>query len=61
MKSFAAIAFVCGCLLSGSLWAGNLTPEEKRAVELKPAVVLVVVNFKTKWSLPGTELPPIEL
>lgn len=53
MKSFAGIAFVCGFLLSGSLWAGNFTLEEKRAVELKPAVVLVSVQLKVKW-FPGT-------
>jgi S1-C subfamily serine protease len=61
MKSFGVIAIVLLSLSSGSLWAGELKPEEKRALELKPAVVLVVVQFKTKWSLPGTQLEPIEL
>lgn len=61
MKSVGVIAIVLGSWLGGSLWAGQLTPEEKRAVELKPAVVLVAVQFKTKWILPGTPLQPIEL
>jgi hypothetical protein len=60
MKRFGTIAIVLSCLGS-SLWAQQLKPEEKRALELKPAVVLVVVQFKTKWSLPGTQLEPIEL
>ena len=61
MKSFGVIAIVLASCLGSSLWAQQLKPEEKRALELKPAVVLVVVQFKTKWSLPGTQLEPIEL
>jgi S1-C subfamily serine protease len=30
--------------------AGQLTPEEKRALEVKPAVVLVIVQYETKWT-----------
>jgi len=38
-----------------ALWAplaavGQLTPEEKRALEVKPAVVLVVVQYEAKWT-----------
>jgi len=38
-----------------ALWAplaaiGQLTPEEKRALEVKPAVVLVVVQYQAKWT-----------
>jgi serine protease Do len=51
MKKFAGMALILGFLCTGFLWAGQLTPEEKRALELKPAVVLVVVDFKTKWTL----------
>ncbi len=29
---------------------GQLTPEEKRALEVKPAVVLVVVQYQAKWT-----------
>ena len=31
--------------------ADQLKPDEKRALEAKPAVVLVVVEFKAKWTL----------
>jgi len=58
MKSLGVIAIVLGSCMGSLLWAGNLNPEEKRALELKPAVVLVAVQYKTKWSLPGT---PFEL
>lgn len=38
-----------------ALWAplavlGQLTPDEKRALEVKPAVVLVVVQYEAKWT-----------
>jgi S1-C subfamily serine protease len=38
-----------------AVWAplaalGQLTPEEKRAMEVKPAVVLVVVQYQAKWT-----------
>jgi len=38
-----------------ALWAplmalGQLTPEEKRALEVKPAVALVVVQYQAKWT-----------
>jgi serine protease Do len=60
MMRYAGIPIVVVSLLAGSLWAGQLKPEEKRALELKPAVVLVVVDFKVKWTL--EVLPkPIEL
>jgi S1-C subfamily serine protease len=41
-------------LLSGSISAAaanQLKPEEKRALEAKPSVALVVVRFETKWTL----------
>jgi serine protease Do len=50
MKKFSLFALVLG-LLSASLWASQLTPEEKLALESKPAVALVVVDFKTSWTL----------
>ena len=34
--------------------AQQLKPDEKRALEAKPAVVLVVVEFKAKWTLGDT-------
>ncbi len=38
-----------------AVWAplaalGQLTPDEKRALEVKPAVVLVVVQYQAKWT-----------
>lgn len=38
-----------------AIWAplaavGQLTPEEKRALEVKPAVALVVVQYQAKWT-----------
>jgi S1-C subfamily serine protease len=61
MKSFGVVAFVLGSVLGSFLWAGQLSPEEKRALEVKPAVVLVVVELKTRWFVPNqTELAPIE-
>jgi S1-C subfamily serine protease len=52
MKRFASFAIVLVVLLSGSLWAGQLKPEEKRALESKPAVALVQVILHVKY-LPG--------
>jgi serine protease Do len=51
MKKFFLFAVILGFFSTASLWAGNLTPEEKRTLESKPAVVLVVVDFKTSWTL----------
>ena len=34
--------------------AQQLKPDEKRALEAKPAVVLIVVEFKAKWTLGDT-------
>jgi serine protease Do len=50
MKKFCLFALVVG-IFSSSLWANQLTPEEKLALQLKPAVALVVVDFKTSWTL----------
>jgi len=36
--------------------ADQLKPDEKRALEAKPAVVLVVVEFKAKWTLGDTSV-----
>lgn len=61
MKSFGVVAIILGSVLTSFLWAGQLSPEEKRALEVKPAVVLVVVEFETRWVVPNQdELPPIE-
>jgi serine protease Do len=54
MKRFASFAIVLVVSLSGSLWAGQLTPEEKRALESKPAVAMVQVKVPVKW-FPGTD------
>jgi serine protease Do len=51
MKKFSLFAVILGFLSTASLWAGQLTPEEKLALESKPATVLVVVDFKTSWTL----------
>ena len=45
----------CAIAVVIALWAplaalGQLTPEEKRALEVKPAVVLVVVQYQAKWT-----------
>lgn len=37
--------------------ADQLRPEEKRALELKPAVALVVVQYKTRWTLSALDHP----
>lgn len=36
--------------------AQQLKPDEKRALEAKPAVVLIVVEFKAKWTLGDTSV-----
>lgn len=51
MKKFSLFAVIVGLLSTASLWASQLTPEEKLALESKPAVALVVVDFKTSWTL----------
>jgi serine protease Do len=53
MKSFAGVAVFLFTLAQGLLWAGQMTPEEKRALESKPAIVLVKVDLKVRW-FPGT-------
>ena len=54
MKSFGVVAIVLSSVLGSFLWAGQLSPEEKRALEVKPAVVLVSVKLSVRW-FPGTE------
>jgi len=51
MKRTGLIAIVLGSLLCGSLWADEplLKPGEKRALKLKPAVVLIAVELNVKW------------
>lgn len=54
MKRWAIAAVI-------ALWAplaavGQLTPEEKRALEVKPAVVLVVVQYEAKWTFENISL-----
>jgi S1-C subfamily serine protease len=42
--------------------AGQLTPDEKKTVELKPGVVLVVVSYTVTWTLvKAVELPHTEV
>ena len=48
MKRWAVAAAI-------ALWVpltamGQLTPDEKRALEVKPAVALVVVQYQAKWT-----------
>ncbi len=54
MKIFGVVAIVLSSVLGSFLWAGQLSPEEKRALEVKPAVVLVSVKLRVRW-FPGTE------
>jgi serine protease Do len=55
MKKLGVIAIVLLSSLGNVLWAGELKPREKRALELKPAVVLVLAELKVRW-FPGTQL-----
>jgi S1-C subfamily serine protease len=60
VKRIAWLVALTLTLSAPLLSAGQLTPEEKRTLQLKPGVVLVVVTFKTTWTL--EVLPkPIEL
>ena len=44
-----AILVILGSISTAT--ANQLKPEEKRALKVKPAVALVVVQFQTKWTL----------
>jgi len=48
MKCWAIAVVVALCMPLTAL--GQLTPDEKRALEVKPAVVLVVVQYQAKWT-----------
>lgn len=52
MGKFASIVTAVLVLVTSfPVLADQLRPEEKRALGLKPAVALVVVQFKTRWTL----------
>jgi serine protease Do len=59
---FVARRFLIGVLMLIAVMAAftvpsmaqQLKPDEKRALEAKPAVVLIVVEFKAKWTLGDT-------
>ncbi|HYB76667.1 MAG TPA: trypsin-like peptidase domain-containing protein [Candidatus Bathyarchaeia archaeon] len=51
MKRLAMSIIVVAVVYVSFVSAGQLRPEEKRALEVKPAVALVVVQFQTKWTL----------
>jgi S1-C subfamily serine protease len=51
MRKLVSIVSFLVLLSSFPLSAGQLTPEEKRALTLKPAVVLVVVQFRSRLTL----------
>ena len=60
MKRIALLVALTLTLSASLSRAGLLSPDEKRTLELRPGVVLVVVMFKTTWTL--EVLPkPIEL
>ncbi|HME01172.1 MAG TPA: trypsin-like peptidase domain-containing protein [Terriglobia bacterium] len=60
MKRIAWLVALTLTLSAPLLSAGQMTPAEKRTLEVKPAVVLVIVTFKTTWTI--EVLPkPIEL
>jgi len=51
MKRLAMVIIVVAAVWVATVSAGQLRVEEKRALEAKPAVALVVVQFQTKWTL----------
>jgi len=51
MKRLAMAVIVVAAVCVSVVSASQLRPEEKRALEAKPAVALVVVQFQTKWTL----------
>ncbi|MBZ5657656.1 MAG: trypsin-like peptidase domain-containing protein [Acidobacteriia bacterium] len=51
MKRLAFALIVVAMLCASDAAASQLRPDEKRALEVKPAVALVVVEFETKWTL----------
>lgn len=53
MKHWAIAALIA---LLAPLATAQLTPEEKRALEVKPAVVLVVVQYEAKWTFENISL-----
>jgi len=60
VKRIAWLVALTLTLSAPLLSAGQMTPAEKRTLEVKPAVVLVIVTFKTTWTI--EVLPkPIEL
>jgi S1-C subfamily serine protease len=51
MKRFPLVVILTVLFNVTAAQAGQLKPDEKRALEAKPAVALVVVQFQTKWTL----------
>jgi hypothetical protein len=57
----AASLIVSLCLLAGILGAdnGQMSPEEKRVLEITPGVVLVVVTYKAQLAIPRQNADPL--
>lgn len=55
LRSITSILLVLTASLP--LPASQLRPEEKRALSLKPAVALVIVQYKTEWTLDALSHP----
>jgi S1-C subfamily serine protease len=51
MRRLVIAVIVVALVAVSAVSASQLRPEEKRALEVKPAVALVVVQFQTKWTL----------
>jgi serine protease Do len=56
-KLTSVASFLLILAASLPLSAQQLRPEEKRAMQLKPAVALVVVQYKTEWKLEALSRP----
>jgi serine protease Do len=51
MRRLALVVIVVAVVCMSCAQAGQLRTDEKRALQVKPGVALVVVQFQTKWTL----------
>lgn len=60
MKTVASL-IASICLLAGAVRAdtGQMSPEEKRVLEMTPGVVLVVVSYKVQLAIPRKDADPL--
>ena len=57
----AGTFFLSLCLLAATLLAdtGQMSPDEKRVLEMTPGVVLVVVSYKVQLAIPRKDADPL--